>query len=105
MAQHGATLNGIINPNGADTTGRFEYGLDSTYGTQVELTPIPLGTADVPVSADITDLLPNTPYHFRLVAENESGQTLGGDMIFTTLPDPIVVGVPVVTTLDATNIS
>ena len=105
MAQHGATLNGTINPNGADTTGRFEYGLDLTYGTQVEISLIPAGTADVPVSADILDLLPNTLYHFRLVAENENGPTLGNDLFFTTLRDPVIEGVPVVTTLDATNIS
>jgi len=105
MAKHGATLNGIINPNGADTIGQFEYGLDTTYGTQVDLPLITAGTADVPVSVDITDLLPNTLYHFRLVADNKDGATQGNDLFFTTLPDGVIEGAPIVKTLDATNIT
>jgi hypothetical protein len=35
-------------------------------------------------------LLQNTNYHFRAVATNSSGLTLGSDMTFTTLKQPAI---------------
>lgn len=104
MAQlHGATLNGIVNPSGFDATAWFEYGVDTTYGTVVNLPDTLTGIADIPVTTDLTGLLATTTYHFRLVASNASGTVQGLDEVFTTLADAAVL--PVVTTLPATNIS
>jgi hypothetical protein len=104
MATHGATLNGLINPNGWDTTYWFEFGLDTTYGTVISFPGALAGTDDVPVSADITDLLAETTYHFRLVGQNAAGLVEGLDEVFTTLPDIPLPVLPTVTTLPATNV-
>jgi hypothetical protein len=44
------------------------------------------------VSNLIGGLLPGTAYHFRLVAGNSAGTTLGGDLVFTTLAPPAISG-------------
>ena len=89
-----ATLNGSVNPEGQATTYYFEYGTTTTYGTQTASTSAGTGTAAVNVSAPIASLMPNTRYHYRLVATNASGTTLGSDVSFTTPKPPV----PVVTT-------
>jgi hypothetical protein len=86
----GATLNGTVNPNGAATTYHFEYGTTTAYGTNV---PVPdgaagAGTTAVPESAGLTGLVSSTTYHFRLVATNSGGTTLGADQSFTTGAPP-----------------
>lgn len=101
---HGATLNGAVNPNGAETAAWFDYGLDSTYGKVATIPMTFVGTTEIPVSVDlINELEASTEYHFRLVAQNEAGLTEGEDEIFTTLAD--VLEQPTVTTLPATNIT
>ena len=104
MAQlHGATLNGTVNPNGFDATAWFEYGLDTTYGTIINLPDTLVGTTEIPVTTELTGLEAVTVYHFRLVAQNASGVAEGLDEVFTTLADAAVLAT--VTTLPATNIS
>ncbi len=80
LTQTGAKLNGTVNSNGAATTARFEYGLTTSYGQQTASQNIASGSSAKPVSASVTGLEPNTPYHFRLVA----GGVAGADAIFTT---------------------
>ncbi|GEM_PF-1196486 len=81
----GATLNGTVNAFNDDTTVTFEYGLDTSYGSTVAADQSPVnGLADTPVSAAVSGLLPNTTYHFRVVATNSAGTTTGGDLTFTT---------------------
>lgn len=84
----GFDLSGTVNPHGADAKYRFEYGTTTSYGTKV---PVPDGDAGsgstvAPVSQDVTALLPNTTYHFRLVARNSGGSTPSSDQTFTTPP-------------------
>jgi hypothetical protein len=81
-----ATLAGEINPLGRDTSYRFEYGPTLAYGTSV---PVPDGDAgsgasDVPLSALVEGLAPNTVYHYRVVASNSLGTVDGPDRVFTT---------------------
>jgi phosphodiesterase/alkaline phosphatase D-like protein len=84
-----ATLNGTVNASGSETTVTFEYGLDTNYGTTITAIQNPVsGTIDTAVSAIIDDVLPNTTYHYRLVATNAGGSDNGADMTFTTLPLP-----------------
>jgi hypothetical protein len=71
----GFNLSGTINPEGTAASYRFEYGTTTSYGTNV---PVPdgnagSGSAAVPVSEDVTGLLPNTTYHFRLSAAHSTG--------------------------------
>ncbi len=83
---NGFNLSGTVNPQGAATTYRFEYGTTTSYGTNV---PSPdgsagSGTTAASVSQDITSLLPNTTYHYRLVANNSGGSVPSSDRTFTT---------------------
>jgi hypothetical protein len=84
----GFNLSGTVNPEGTATTYRFEYGTTTAYGVTV---PVPdgsagSGSAAVPVSQDVTALLPNTTYHFRLSAHNTGPAATTGDRTFTTPP-------------------
>ena len=69
---------------GEATTFHFEYGLDSQYG--LKTTPSSGGIQITPRSSfgHLTDLKPDTTYHFRLVATNAAGTTLGADATFKT---------------------
>jgi autotransporter-associated beta strand protein len=96
-----ATVEGTVNPRGGQTTARVEYGPTTEYGSFVDVTPAPgSGIAPVPVSVNLTNLQPNTLYHFRLAATNAGGTTNGGDQTFTTL----VAQPPVVTTGASSNV-
>jgi hypothetical protein len=77
-------LDAQVNPNGYDTTYRFEYGTSTAYGTSV---PIPdgdlgAGTSPVPVTTHLSGLTAGTTYHWRVVATNENGTTATGDQTF-----------------------
>jgi hypothetical protein len=87
----GATLQGTVKPNGLPTTVHFEYGPTTAYGTSTANKNVGSGTSAVPVQAAISDLIPNTTYHFRAVATNSSGTVSGSDKTFKTL-DYAVVG-------------
>ena len=68
-----ATLEGTVNPEGAPTTYRFEWGTSASYGhsTAVEELSGEEYESEA-VEAQLTGLLPDTTYHFRLCAENEA---------------------------------
>lgn len=83
-----AQLVGTIATFGGQTTYHFEYGTTTSYG------------ADAPANAEaiagnersprtfvqiVKGLQPATTYHYRLVATNAAGTTLGEDRTFTTL--------------------
>jgi hypothetical protein len=79
------TLNGVVNPNGLNTTVTFEFGTTTSYGNSVTATQSPVsGTSDVAVSATVTGLSVATTYHFRVVASNSAGTNNGADQTFTT---------------------
>ena len=77
-----AELNGSINPNGADTTAYFQYGLTTSYGSTT--TSGDFGTTSQSVGYNVTGLTPNTTYHFRIVATSSGGTSYGGDLTFIT---------------------
>jgi hypothetical protein len=73
-----------INPHGFSTDYHFEYGTTAAYGASV---PIPdasvgEGVIDVTVAQHVTGLSPNTIYHWRVVASNVNGVTVGSDHVF-----------------------
>jgi hypothetical protein len=101
IASFSATLDGSLNPHGLTTTFHFQYGRTTAYG----LTTAPqtqTGNTSRNVSANISSLTASTTYHFRIVASNMAGTTLGGDRAFATLT---ATGAPVVTTNPATNVT
>ncbi|MBF0257692.1 MAG: hypothetical protein HQK62_02455 [Desulfamplus sp.] len=79
-----AALNGTITPNGSDTKWYFEYGLTTNYEASTVSQIIHSGNAATTVSENLTNLMPNTNYHFRLAAENSEGRTNGDDQTFMT---------------------
>jgi hypothetical protein len=82
-----ATLNDVVNPNGADTTYRYEYGTDTSYGETTPDADAGGAAGEVAAPATITGLEPATTYHFRMVAENGVGSAVqGADATFTTAP-------------------
>ena len=60
------TLNGKVNANGSTTIVKFEYGTTTSYGTTVALNNVS-GNTLTDVTTNITNLTPNTTYHYRLV--------------------------------------
>ena len=88
-----ATVNGTVNPEGQSTTYYFEYGTTTSYGSRTSMAGAGSGTAAVKVSTSIEPLSPNTTYHYRVVATNASGTTLGADVSFKTPKPPVPVAV------------
>lgn len=76
-----ATLKAQINSNGEPGSYRFEYGESEAYGASTAQGEVPAGGN---VTAEATGLKPNTTYHFRVVAKNAKGESIGSDATFTT---------------------
>jgi hypothetical protein len=85
-----ARLNGRLNANGRSTTWYFEYGTTTSYGSKTSTRNGGSGTNTQNVSVSISRLSAGTTYHFRLVASNSSGTSLGNDQTFTTAGPPTV---------------
>jgi plastocyanin len=81
-----ATLRGTVNPRGHATTYFFGWGKTASYGEETSGTSAGSGTSATPASATLSNLSPETTYHFKLYAINTSGTTEGGDLTFTTKP-------------------
>jgi CSLREA domain-containing protein len=84
ITSNGATLQGQVTPNARATSYRFEFGTTTTYGTETALQSAGSGVTPVAVSAPLSGLTQGTTYHYRLVASNSDGVTLGADRTFTT---------------------
>lgn len=102
-----AILYGDVNADGLTTDYYFQYGTTSGYGTQTSPLPAGNGTISLKFSAAISGLQPDTTYHYRIVAADSAGTTVGKDHTFTTasvplsvqiaaVPDPVVFGSPFV---------
>ncbi|MGC3960615.1 MAG: DUF5011 domain-containing protein [Verrucomicrobiota bacterium] len=85
-----ATLNAAVAPNYLLTTAWLEWGLDTSYGNTSAIFSISEtnGATPVTVSQSISNLTPYTLYHFRLVATNLTGVTVGGDTAFASAGGP-----------------
>ena len=78
-----ASLSALISPNSADTHYHFEYGTGSCSSNPDPCTSEPSSDVDigsgelgVPVSLMLHGLMQNTVYHWRIVAENQTGTTV-----------------------------
>ncbi len=81
-----ATLEAVLNPQGADVKYHFEYGTSASYGTSVPIPDGDVGAAEAAkaVSENITGLSASTLYHYRVVAKVGTETALGADRTFTT---------------------
>jgi hypothetical protein len=81
----GAVVWGALGGDSKPTRYWFEYGLTSSYGAQTPSQEVPAGIAEEEAWPEgLSGLLPDTEYHYRLVAENETGVTEGEDRTFKT---------------------
>jgi hypothetical protein len=89
--QHDATLGGSFEPD-LNTTYYFEYGVDESYGLETE--PVVQGATPgiVVVGTELGSLPSGRTFHYRIVASNSSGTTIGPDMTFRTASTPDVAG-------------
>jgi len=79
------TLNGSVNANYLSTTVTFEWGTTTGYGNSITALQSPLtGNTSIAINADLSGLIPETTYHFRISATNELGTTNSNDLEFTT---------------------
>ncbi len=85
-----ATLAGLVTANAQATTYFFEWGPTPAYGTSTSVTSAGSGSTQQVVSAPISGLTVAGTYHYRIVATNASGTTIGQDVIFTAQTVPIV---------------
>lgn len=101
VTDNAAVLHGSVNPNGKATTYFFQWGLTTAYGLQSVAHSAGRGTKSVAVSTTAGSLIPGTVYHYRLVATNGAGTTVGADRAFRTAGNPP----PAVATGPATQVS
>lgn len=88
LGQSSAVLNGTVNPNGSGATYYFQWGLTKGYGVDGAEASAGSGTKALSVHQTARGLLPGTTYHYRLVADNRYGVSMGADRTFTTTGHP-----------------
>jgi hypothetical protein len=84
-----AVLTGSVKPNGSDASYYFQYGITRAYGGQTAIADAGAGVHAVKVSLPVTGLQPLTLYHYRLVAVNSAGASIGGDGTLLTTKVPL----------------
>lgn len=94
------TLVATVDPGGASTVVRFDYGTSTAYGLQSAERTV-TGDAPVEVTAPVTGLTAETTYHARATATNADGTISGADVTFRTANDPRP---PTTVTLDAADV-
>ena len=84
-----ATVGGKVNPRRLASTYWIEYGTSDAYGQNAPSTKDAAagsGGEMVVVSQALSGLAPETTYHYRVVANNATGTTVGQDLTFETPP-------------------
>ncbi len=79
------TMNASVNPNGASTDYRFEYGTTTAYGSVIPAVAksVGSGTKALAVSETFGEIEPRKVYHFRVRATNAFGTAYGKDETFS----------------------
>ena len=83
-----ATLNATITPDTEAAVYWFQHGPTTNYGSFTATNQLAAGTTAVAVSNLLTGLPRGVPYHFRAVATNALGQSVGADVSFTVPQGP-----------------
>lgn len=85
LLENSATLNGVVNTKGTETTISFEYGTTSNLGNEIPALPaLVRSSGDNAVVANLTTLQTNTTYFARLKAQNTNGTFYGNTVTFRT---------------------
>jgi hypothetical protein len=88
VGPYGATLHGLINPNGAPTTATLFLGEAPGSLSGYGLVDMGSGTSDVAYSQEMIGLQPSTTYYYKVAATNETDTTFGSLQSFVTSPAP-----------------
>jgi hypothetical protein len=101
VGRDSATLRATVDPNGAPTTVRFQYGTSPSYGVESEARTVE-GEDPVAVTVPVTGLTPDTSYNVRVVATSAEGTANGANRTFRTqrVPQP-----PIATTAGVRDVS
>ncbi len=94
VTQSTAALAGSLNPGGAATRVRFEFGTSPAYGSQTADQTVGPATTPVAVSATLSGLPAGTAIHYRLVATTDFTTIAGADQTLTTQPAPVIDKTP-----------
>jgi T5SS/PEP-CTERM-associated repeat protein len=78
-------LNGLANPQAADTAAWFEWGTTTNYGNITPPQSLGSGMVNTNFSAVISGLTVDDTYHYRAVVSNSLGVVFGNDRNFRTL--------------------
>jgi NHL repeat len=99
-----AHLTGAVDPQGFETTYRFEYSTDHANWTSLGDQGPLAGTGAQPVEGEATGLQPHTEYFAHLLASNGSDEpVVSGEVAFTTEPVAPTVGDTFVESVDTTQ--
>jgi phosphodiesterase/alkaline phosphatase D-like protein len=81
-----ATINGTVNPNGADTIAWFQIAVNSSMSGGVQSNAVDLGSGNTTyqIQCAITGMSPGGTYYYRILARNSYGTVQGSVMHFTT---------------------
>lgn len=85
-----ATVTGVINTQGEQTSWSFQYGTTTAYGSSTFGGTVPAGSAPETVSSSLQGLAQGMIFHYRLVAKHPDSSIVsyGADQIFMTFPVP-----------------
>ncbi len=88
IAERSVTLRATVDPVGFATKYQFQYGTTPSYGKEIPLAPTEIGAGSegVKVEQKVEGLEAGHTYHFRVIAENAWGKTLGPDTTFDYAP-------------------
>ena len=84
IGPNSARLRGKVRPNSQATDYYFEYGPSADYGMTTAIAYAGSSYDLDYVFAAVEGLEADTKYHYRVVAENDAGITIGPDRIFST---------------------
>ena len=90
----GATLYATVNPQGGFTSAYFEYGETDAYGSVTPVLGAGNGNSEASLFSVVKGLAPGRDYHYRVVAANSLGTSMGEDVMFSTrfLPPAVTTG-------------
>jgi hypothetical protein len=88
IGENSAILRGRVDPRGSSTIYEFQWGLTTAYGLATTKHSAGKGKAYVAVAAKVSGLIPGTVYHYRVIAVNKGGQTIGADRALKTAGNP-----------------
>jgi hypothetical protein len=83
-----ATLTAAVNPHGASTSYKFEWGTSASLGTSTPTADAGSGTRSLSVSARIAGLAAGKRYYYRIFASNSLGAVRGSTRSFVVASTP-----------------